>query len=104
MSLKDDIEADINTFFDLEEFAEAHVVDGNAIVCIMDTYRSNAKSDGAEKGLSTADCVLYAKTADLPKRKPAGQRLSIDGRDYEVDKWDVEEGVTVIELYAVESM
>lgn len=103
MSLKDDIAADLETFFDVAEFGEEHTVEGRKIICILDTCRSQALSGGAEKGLSEADYVLHAKTADLPKRKPAGQLLRIDGRDFEVAKWDEEDGASVVELYSPES-
>lgn len=103
MSLKDDIAADLSVFFDAEEFAEEHKVEGRTILCILDTVRSQTMSGGADKGLSEADYVLHAKTADLPKRRPAGQLLRIDGRDFEVAKWDEEGGASVVELYIPES-
>lgn len=103
MSLKDDIAADLDTFFDADEFGEEHTVEGRTIICILDTCRSQTLSGGADKGLSEADYVLHAKTIDLPKRRPAGQLLRIDGRDFEIAKWDDESGASVVELYAPES-
>lgn len=103
MTLKEDIAADLGVFFDADEFAEEHKVEGRVILCVVDTCRVQALSGGAEKGLSEADLVLYAKTADLPKRKPAGELLRVDGRDFEVGRWDEEDGVSVVELYTPQS-
>lgn len=103
MTLKEDIAADLGVFFDADEFAEEHKVEGRVILCVVDTCRVQALRGGAEKGLSEADLVLYAKTADLPKRKPAGELLRVDGRDYEVGRWDEEDGVSVVELYTPQS-
>ena len=103
MTLKDDIAADIDAvFFDDDEFAEEHVVEGAKILCVVDTCRAQASSKGTEYGLSEADYVLYAKTKDLPRRKAAGSLLRLDGRDLTISRWDEEDGVTSVELFIPE--
>ena len=104
MSFRDEMAADLDgVFFDAEEFASEHTVEGRTIRCVLDTSRSQAKSDGAEYDLAAADYVLIAKTADLPRRKSAGALLRLDGRDLTVAAWHAEDAMTTVELYAPET-
>lgn len=100
MSFREELMTDLDeVFFELEEFAEEHRVEGQTIVCIID---SALNPKDAEYGLSSSNIVLRAKTADLPLRKSAGALLNLDGRDYTVGAWADVGGVTVIDLFSPE--
>lgn len=104
MTFRDEIAVDLDAvFLDEDEFAEWHKVEGKRIKAVLDTARAVPSSEGGELGLSQADYVLIAKTADLPKRKGAGATLNLDGRELTVGKWDEQDGMTVIDLYTPET-
>lgn len=104
MKFKDEIAADLGAvFFDAEEFASEHRVEGKTILCVVDTDRGKLSSNGGEYGLSEADFVLMAKTSDLPPRKAAGALLNLDGRELTVGTWDEQDGMTIVELFMPET-
>lgn len=104
MRFKDEIAADLDAvFFELDEFAETHRVEGKDITCVLDTDRGKLKSNGGEYALSEADFVLMAKTADLPPRKAAGALLNLDGKELTVGTWDEQDGMTIVELFMPET-
>ena len=103
MSFKDELAADLdNVFFNAEEFAEEHRVEGKNILCVIDTDRGQHKggsvNDGAMYGLAEADFTLMAKSADLPPRKEAGELLNLDGKELTISYWDEQQGMAVIGL------
>lgn len=99
MDFKTQIAADLENVFLLgDEFAELHTVEGEKILCIIDTYRGERNSGGAMYDLATADHVLMANTRDLPHRKEAGNLLNVDGKELTVETWDEQDGLTVVGL------
>jgi hypothetical protein len=99
MNFKERIAADLETIFLLgDEFAELHTVEGEKILCILDTDREERDSDGAMYDLAAADLVLMANTKDLPPRKAAGNLLNLDGKELTVVTWDEQDGLTIVGL------
>lgn len=99
MSFKEQIAADLENVFLLgDEFGELHTVEGEKIICIIDSYRKERDSGGAMYDLATADHVLMANTRDLPPRKVAGNLLNVDGKELTVEAWDEQDGLTVVGL------
>ena len=103
MSFKDELAADLdNVFFNELEFAEGHVVEGQEIICVIDSDRGQHKggsvNDGALYGLAEVDFTLMAKSADLPPRKESGELLNLDGRELTISYWDEQQGMAVIGL------
>lgn len=99
MSLKDEILEDINNvFFNLEDFGEAHTIDGKSVVCVLDDDALKIRSGSNELSVSESSLLLFAKVSDLP-RKVVGDDLHIDGRIYIVDDWKVNFGVAEIALH-----
>ena len=44
--------------------------------------------------------LLYAAVEDLPARRPAGEGLNVDGREYIVNDWSEDMGIaTVADVY-----
>jgi hypothetical protein len=91
-----------NVFLNLDEFAEIHTVEGREISVVMapDQMIPAGVSDraGYMLGVSESSIVLHAKDEDLPERKQAGEALSVDGREYVIDRWDTHMGMTQIFL------
>lgn len=103
MTLKDDIAADLDeVFFNEDEFASLHSVEGRTILCVVDSDSRQPSDKGGAYALSEADYVLHAKTADMPPRKEAGELLNLDGKELTIGKWDEQDGVTIVELFTPE--
>lgn len=101
MTFKEEVAADIyGVFLQDDEFAEYHRIEGKSIPCVIDSDKGQPKNGGDMYALAEADFVVIAKTADLPKRKEAGEVLNLDGRELTVAAWDEQSGMTVIGLQA----
>lgn len=100
MSLKDRILEDIDSvFLNLEDFGEAHIIDGKSVVCMFDDDALKIRSGSNELSVSESTLLLFAKESDLGKRKVTGEDIMIDGRIYIVDDWKVNLGVAEIVLH-----
>lgn len=103
MSFKDELAADLDeVFFNAEEFASEHSVEGKTILCIVESDSRQPSDKGGAYALSEADFVLHAKTADMPPRKESGELLNLDGKELTIGKWDEQDGMTIVELFTPE--
>lgn len=99
MTLKDEIENDINlVFLALDDFAEAHVVDGKTILCVIDNDTLKTRQGTAEIGVDESTLLLFAKVEDLPDKKKGGL-LRVDSKIYMIDDWKVNFGMAEIALH-----
>lgn len=86
------------TFFDVDFFGETHIVEGKAIVIVIDNDALKVKQGGQDLAVAESATLFYAKIEDLPKRKPAGENLNIDGREFLIDDWSEDMGMATIAL------
>ena len=94
MSFKDIVREDIQAvFFNLDEFAEEHMIDGQKMVCIIDQDANVVAAVQSVAG-------IYAKEEDMKVLPKEGKRLNLDGQFFFVTDARVEMGVFVIELQA----
>lgn len=104
--LRDYLAADLASFFNLDEFAELHDIDGMQIPAIVDgdvlKVRSNYKSERYD-GVYAAELAVYVRAADLPSRPVYGQQVRLDGKLYLVVESTEAEGILEIVLGANES-
>lgn len=99
MGLKDIMQEDIdNIYFSEDEFGENHIVDGTEITCVIDKETLKNASGGEEFAVSESGIILFAKTKDMPPKKPYGSSIVIDGVDYIVEAWEDEAGVCEVTL------
>lgn len=99
MNFKDQIERDINAvFLNQSEFAEKHNIEGKRISCMLAPDQALPVGGGYVLGVSASSVVLYAAETDLPDELEPGESLNIDGREYRVDAWDADQGMTSIKL------
>lgn len=104
MTLKDEIAEDIyNVFLNEDDFGEEHTVDGNTIKCMFDDDKLTERQGSNELAVSDSSLLLFAKSVDLPPRKVSGERLTIDGKNYVVDDWKENLGMSEIVLHHGES-
>lgn len=90
MGLKEIIKEDLEeVFFDLEEFAEFHEINGKQILVILDenelAERRATKKEGRHyDGVYTASILLYVKAEDYGSRPKVGSVVRVDGKTYSV--------------------
>lgn len=84
-------------FFNLDEFGEKHRIEGKTITAVLDESE-NGESGAASIGLAEYDLIVFAKAEDLPKKRPAGESLNVDGREFSILSWCEDCGITEIKL------
>lgn len=103
MNLKSQMAADLAAFFNLDEFAETHNINGQDITCIIDNHISkqwtNRMRDDYD-GLLMRQIVLFVKESDLGYVPDYDQRMTIDGKWYTVMECTHDSGVLEITLGA----
>ncbi len=104
--LRDVLAADLDIFFNQDEFAELHEIDGREIEAIVDSdilkIRSQNKYerfDGVYKG----EVAVFIRASDFPNRPVFGQPMRLDGKLYTVVECSEDMGVLEIVLGANES-
>lgn len=106
MRFKDYTKTDLDTFFNLDEFAEIHEIGGYKAPAVIDSdivkIRSQSKSERFD-GIYKGEIVVYVKSKDLPFRPVYGQDLRLDGKLYFVVECSEDMGVLEITLGADES-
>jgi len=104
--LKDFIKQDLDTFINMNEFAEIHNIDGVPVKSIIDSdvlqIYSNVKAEQYD-GVYRSVLALYVKEDDLGYRPVRDQHLNIDGAIYIVDECSSEMGILKIVLGVAES-
>lgn len=97
---KDQVQRDIfGVFLNIGEFAEPHRIGGRKIRCVFDDDALKERQGGEELSIAESSIMLYAKTSDLGKRKQSGNTINIDGKEYVIDDWQEDEGVTTLTLH-----
>lgn len=82
MNFKEQIQKDLDAvFFNLDEFAELHRVEGVQIAVVVDNDQLNKLKKGQILGLVEADMLLMGREADFPRDLEPGRLLNVDGRE-----------------------
>lgn len=94
-----------NVFFNFEEFAEEHNVNGKKMMIIVDSMEAERRTRKQfEKlridGISVNVILIYVARKDFGQAPAQGRRLMLDGRPYVVEDVIDEGGVMSIELRA----
>ena len=87
-----------STFLNLEEFGEEHRVEGKTITAILDDDTLKDRQGGQELSVAESSLLLFAAVEDLPARRPAGEGLNVDGREYIINDWREDMGLATIAL------
>ena len=97
MTLKKIMASDVqDLFFNLDDFAETHEVEGAEIDIVID--RDELQKKKIELGITEGDILFYARKDDLPKRKSPGAFINLDGREYILVDWVENLGVSCLTL------
>lgn len=103
MSLREQFDEDLDIFFDLDEMATEHDLQGRKLQLVVDSdqLQKNALQDPG--GIFDGDFLLFAKTRDLSGlRIAAGSLIELDARPYQILSVIDEDGVTQITLSAAQ--
>lgn len=96
-TFKEQVAQDIElVFLNFDEFAEPHYIEGSEILVIIDNEALEKRNQ--ELGVSEADLLFFAKSADLPPMKTPGSFLNIDNKECLVESWAEEMGISKIIL------
>lgn len=102
---KDMLNGDIdNVFLNTDELASKHNIEGKEITCIFDDEALRERQAGAELGVSESSLLIFAKTSDLPFKKEPKEILNVDHKEYTIDAWDENMGMTQIALSQVTTL
>lgn len=106
-TFKDFANEDISeVFFNFDEFAETHNIDGVDMVAIIDSdvlkIRSNYKQDQYD-GVYKGELAVFVRETDINERPVFGQRLRLNGKLYLVVECTEDMGVLEIVLEANDS-
>jgi hypothetical protein len=93
MTFKDAATADLPTFLNVDEFANAVEIDGVPVACILDETETTHAADG----VTVRETTLHARAADLPE-PVVDQRMQIGDRLANVTNVDEQQGMRVIRL------
>lgn len=93
------VENDLRTtFLNPKEFGEEHRIEGKIIPAVIDDNALKQRQGGQEFSVAESSLQLYAAVEDLPARRPAGEGLNIDGREYIINDWSEDMGIATIAL------
>ena len=96
---KDMVEADIHgVFINVDEFGELYRIEGREIKIVVDNDELKERQGGQDLAVAESATLFYAKTSDLPPRRPAGENLNVNGRECLVDDWQEDMGMSTVIL------
>lgn len=99
MGFKDMVAADLSAVhLDLDFFGELYSVEGREIPIVLDLDELKARQGGQDLAVAESATLFYARTEDLPPRRPAGQSLNVNGRECIVDDWKDDMGMSTVVL------
>ncbi|CAI3560366.1 MULTISPECIES: hypothetical protein [Clostridium] len=97
MNFKEQIEHDLNSFFDPEIFGEYHIIDGQEIVIVPDNQLLKIKNEKEYDGIIQADLLYFVKASDIDE-PISGEIQNIDGVLYTVLECKNNSGVYEVTL------
>ena len=105
MAFKDDVLTDLDeVFFNMDEFADEHLVNGETICCVVEGLTTNqaitkqAKHAVSFEGIANRTIVVHVRTADLLEPVSAENIMELDGTVYRVADCTEDKGLTTIIL------
>lgn len=98
-NFKDMVSEDIYTvFLNSKEFGEEHCVEGEMVLAVIDDNALKERQGGQELSVAESSLLLYAAVQDLPPKRPAGEGLNVDGREYIIHDWAEDMGIATVAL------
>lgn len=98
-AFKDTIKKDIETFLNIDEFADRHELNGREIVCLVDkdvTDEAKVSVRNPLEGVFDNTLTIYVKSADLEREPVEGEIFRLDKELYVVASVSSEMGMFTI--------
>jgi len=105
-SFKEMIKADIDdVFLSTDEFAEEHDLNGTVCACIVESPSTQEKFQQGEKyvsyeTVSSLAATIHVKKSDIEEMPVEGQKFTLDGELFTVDRCTEHMGMLTITLNA----
>ena len=93
---KDYLSQDLSTFFNSDEFAELHDINGRQFFVILDNDRLSQRTQREYEGIYVGDLLFYVSASDYGARPKPGEVIKFDQAPYEV--FDVKEDGGIYEI------
>ena len=98
-AFKDMVASDIaSVFLNPDEYGEEYRIEGRNIVIVVDNDELKKRQSGQDLAVAESATLFYARTEDLPHRRPAGESLNINGRECIIDDWQEDMGMSTVVL------
>lgn len=99
MGFKDMVANDnLAVFMDILTFGELYRVEGREIPIVLDNDELKERQGGQDLAVAESSVLFYARTDDLPPRRPPGENLNINGRECMIDDWQEDMGIATVVL------
>ena len=85
-------------FLDLDFFGQPATIEGKTISIMLDDDTLQELQGGQDLAVAESATLFFARSEDLPPRRPAGNSLNVNGRICTIDKWTEEMGMAMIVL------
>lgn len=105
MKLTELLESDLNTFFNLDEFSEEHLINSTSMNVIIDKEQLKERTSKliGNDGLYNVGVLLFVKKADYGTKPVIGERITIDDDMFNCSDISEEGMLYCIELVAIDS-
>lgn len=100
MNFKEQIKADLNIFFNPDEFGEAHIINNQKLNIVVDNEVLKQRNRKEYDGILQADLLYYVKATDIIKKPVSGAVQTFDGVLYTVFDVKIDSGVYEVVLQA----
>lgn len=90
--------ADRGIFLNIDEFGDKHVIEGRTITAVLDEEVFGESKKGEDIGLASFDLALFARVEDLPRQRPSGESLNVDGKECTIISWRTDAGMASVYL------
>ena len=103
MTFKESLEQDLDTFLNMDEFAEEHELNGAPTLCVVQSPTDReiflqSRDYAGYEGIYGKQTVVHVKKCDLPELPPEQQIFNLDGEIYIVGEVIEEMGMVTIVL------
>lgn len=85
MNFKDQIAKDLVVFFNIDEFADMHNINGQQVICVVDTDANKTRSGQQSEqydGIFLSTIKVFIKVSDLQKKPVYGKVFRLDEKPY----------------------
>ena len=103
MDFKEQLKKDIDTFLNIDEFAEKHIINKKELNIIIDNETLKERTKKEYEGIFVGDILYFVKATDYGLPPKAEDIQILDGRQYKVFDVNIQNGVYEIILQSARS-